>query len=87
MASQRGVAHAAQLRELGFTPRMVERRVEAGRLYRQLPKVYSLLPSITAGGRCMAAVLSCGPGAALTHRAGAAVWDLGHGRAVSSTSP
>ena len=77
MAEQHGVIAWTQARELGFTHRMIERRLEAGRLYRQHSEVYSLTPSVTAAGRMMAAVLSCAPGAALSHRAGAAVWDLG----------
>jgi Protein of unknown function (DUF559)/Transcriptional regulator, AbiEi antitoxin len=77
VARQHGVVAWRQLREVGFTRRMIERRLESGRLYRPQPQVYSLLPRLTAAGRMMAAVLSCGPGAALSHRAAAAVWDLG----------
>src|SRR5687767_2565745 len=73
MAEQHGVIAWTQARELGFTHRMIERRLEAGRLYRQQPEVYSLTPSLTAAGRMMAAALSCAPAAALSHRAGAAV--------------
>jgi hypothetical protein len=75
-ATQHAVVARAQLRELGFTGEMVRRRVEAGRLYRAQPDVYSLLPSLKTPGRMMAAVLSCGPDAALSHRAAAAVWEL-----------
>ena len=77
-ARQHGVVAWPQLREIGFTRRMVERRLEAGRLFRAQPNVFSLLPSLkTAASRAMAALLSCGPRAALSHRAAAAVWDLG----------
>ena len=76
-ASQRNVVALAQLRELGFTRQMIRRRLEAGRLFRAQPNVYSLLPSLNAAGRMMAAVLSCGSEAGLSHRAAAAVWDLG----------
>jgi very-short-patch-repair endonuclease len=76
-ARQHGVIALRQLREIGFTRRMVQRRLEDGRLYRQQPRVYSLLPSLElAAARMKAAVSSCEPGA-LSHRAGAAVWDLG----------
>jgi very-short-patch-repair endonuclease len=76
-ASQHGVVSLAQLRQLGFTRHMIRRRLEVGRLYRVQPEAYSLLPSLKTPGRMMAAVLSCAPGAALSHRAAAAVWDLG----------
>lgn len=76
-AGQHGVVSLPQLTKLGFTPTMLRKRLEAGRLYRVQPKVYSLLPSLKSAGRMMAAVLSCGPGAALSHRAAAAIWDLG----------
>jgi very-short-patch-repair endonuclease len=76
-AAQHSVVAWTQLREIGFTRRMVERRLEAGRLYRVQPDTYSLLPSLKAPARMMAAALSCGPSAALSHRAAAAVWQLG----------
>ena len=74
---QHGVVSAAQLTHLGFTRSMVRRRLEAGRLYRVQPNAYSVLPRLTTPGRMMAAALSCGRGAGLSHRAGAAVWQLG----------
>ena len=77
-AAQHGVVSLAQLTELGFTRDAVRHRVERGRLYRVQPETYSVVPSLkTAAARMMAAHVSCGPGAALSHRAGAAVWDLG----------
>ena len=75
---QHGVVALPQLIDIGFTRDAVWHRCERGLLYRVLPQVYSVTPSLTrAAGRMMAAVLSCAPGAGLTHRAGAAVWDLG----------
>lgn len=56
---------------------MVKRRLENGRLHRVQPFVYSLTPSVSARGRLMAAWLTYGPEAVLSHRAAAAVWDLG----------
>ena len=77
-ARQQGVVSWSQLRRLGFTQNAVRHRCDDGRLYRVQPKVYSLVPSLrTAAARAMAALLSCGPDAALSHRAAAAVWDLG----------
>jgi len=74
---QHGVVAVWQLAELGFTRDMVRRRVDGGRLYRQLRGVCSLTPKIAPIGRMMAAVLACGPSAVLSHRAAAAVWNLG----------
>jgi very-short-patch-repair endonuclease len=75
-ARQHGVVALGQLLALGFTRSMIRRRMEAERLLWVQPKVYSVLPSLRTPGRMMAAVLSCGPRAALSHRAAAAVWDL-----------
>lgn len=76
-ARQHGVVALGQLLELGFTRSMITRRMEAERLFWVQPKVYSVSPSLRTPGRMMAAVLSCEPRAALSHRAAAAVWDLG----------
>jgi len=56
---------------------MVKRRLAAGRLYRVQPEVYSLTPQPSARGRMLAAALTFGAEAALSHRAAAAIWDLG----------
>lgn len=76
-ARQQGVAALWQLLGLGFTRRMVETRLAAGRLYVVFRGVYSLTPHVTPRGRFMAAALSYGPEAVLSHRAAAAVWELG----------
>ena len=76
-AKQHGVIGRGQLLALGFTKDAIRHRLDQGRIFVVQSKIYSLLPSLTTPGRMMAAVLSCGPGAALSHRAGAAVWDLG----------
>jgi very-short-patch-repair endonuclease len=64
---------ASSLRS-GLTPQAVRARVKAGRLHRRHAGVYSLSPSRpSAKAQWMAAVLACGPGAALSYRdAGAA---------------
>ena len=76
-ARQHGVVALWQLLRLGFTEDMIRRRVETGRLYRVFRGVYALVPKVTGRGRVMAAALACGPDAVLSHRAAAAVWDLG----------
>ena len=76
--NQHGVVTLSQLIDLGFTRRAVRHRCERGLLYRVFPQTYSVTPSLSrAAARMMAAVLSCTPDAALSHRAAAAVWDLG----------
>lgn len=75
--AQHGVVALGQLAPLGVSQTMVKRRLESGRLYRVQPLVYSLTPSVSTRGRFMAATLTCGPDAVLSHRAAAAIWDLG----------
>lgn len=66
-----------QLAALGVTQTMIKRRVENSRLYRVQPQVYSPTPRVKPRGRMMAAALTYGPEAVLSHRAAAAIWDLG----------
>lgn len=77
VARQHGVIARWQLVGLGVSGEMVRRRVEGGRLYLVQPVVYSLIPDVSVRGRMMAAVLTFGADAVLSHRAAAAVWDLG----------
>ncbi|MGH2898946.1 MAG: DUF559 domain-containing protein [Solirubrobacteraceae bacterium] len=77
-ADQHAVVALRQLRRLGLTVDAVGKRVAAGRLHRIHRGVYALVdPRLlsTNGGR-MAAVLACGPGAVLSHRSAAALYDL-----------
>jgi very-short-patch-repair endonuclease len=76
-AVQHGVFAWWQVAELGVTREMVHRRLEGRRWYRIQPLVYSLTPSVSTRGRFMAAVLTYGPEAVLSHRASAAICDLG----------
>ena len=79
-AGQHGVVTRKQLLAAGLTSRQVERRLSSGRLQGMHRGVYligslrgDLKPPRAAE---MAAVLACGPGALLSHRHGAAVWEL-----------
>jgi hypothetical protein len=76
-ARQHGVVAFWQLAALCVTQTMVKRRLENGRLYRVQPLVCSLTPQVSPRGRMLAAVLTFGADAVLSHRAAAAVWDLG----------
>jgi predicted transcriptional regulator of viral defense system len=68
--AQHAVFDLAQLRAIGLSARAVQHRVAAARLHRIYQCVYSLIPLdlLPRDGRFMAAVLACGPGAALSHR-------------------
>jgi predicted transcriptional regulator of viral defense system len=73
---QHGVLTAAQLEALGLSPRAIRHRAASGRLCRIHTGVYAV-GRLDAHGRWMAAVLACGPGAVLSHRSAAALWDFG----------
>jgi very-short-patch-repair endonuclease len=76
-ADQHGVVSRAQLLQAGLTPEAIKRRVRAGRLHPIHRGVYAVGHRVlTREGRWMAAVLACGPGAALSHATAAAAWDL-----------
>src|SRR5207253_552452 len=74
-AAQHGVVSLDQLCALGISDRAVHSRADCGRLHRIHHSVYSLAPLDLLGrdGRFMAAVLACGPTAALSHRSAAAL--------------
>jgi very-short-patch-repair endonuclease len=66
-----------QLLGMGLSAREIDNRVRTGRLWRVYNGVYSVgRPPVTPHERAMAAVLACGPGAALSHRSGGALWEL-----------
>jgi very-short-patch-repair endonuclease len=74
---QHGAVARRQLIALGFTAREIDRRIEAGRLHLVHRGVYAVgRRKLTVRGRCMAAVLACGPDAVLSHRDAAALHDL-----------
>lgn len=55
----------------------VHARVETGSMHRIHQGVYAVgHPQLTERGRLMAAVLSCAPGAVLSHRSAAVLWGL-----------
>lgn len=76
-AKQHGVVSRAQLSVIGFTDRQIGRRLGAGRLHRLHSGVYAVGHRVlTIEGRWMAAVLSAGPDAVLSHGSAAAAWDI-----------
>jgi hypothetical protein len=74
---QHGVVSIRQLEtKLGYSRWGVQREVTAGRLHRLHRGVYAVGHRLlTDYGRCLAAVLACGPEALLSHRS--AAWLLG----------
>lgn len=85
---QHGVVSRAQLSELGLGRRAIGHRIEVGRLVVVHRGVYSVGHRLlTQHGRWMAAVLACGPGAVLSHRAAAALWGMRRGGPVEVTVP
>jgi predicted transcriptional regulator of viral defense system len=74
---QHGVVSRRQLRALGLTETAIDRRVARGRLHPVHRGVYAVGHRVLGvHGRWMAAVLACGPGAALSHGSAAALWEL-----------
>ena len=74
---QHGVATRGQLVEIGVSDFSIRRRVRDGRLHRVHQGVYAVgRPTLTLRGRFLAAVLSCGPGAALSYLSAAILWGL-----------
>jgi very-short-patch-repair endonuclease len=70
---QHGVITRKQLLSLGFSSEAIIHRVATGRLHPVWRGVYAVgRPVLGRKGRWMAAVLSCGPGAALSHESAAA---------------
>ncbi len=76
--AQHAVFGLDQLLELGLNARAAQKRAIAGRLHRIHKTVYSLVPKalLKREGLYMAAVLSCGPGAVLSHRSAARLHEL-----------
>src|SRR5215208_964288 len=74
---QHGVIGLRQLRDIGLSASAVRSRVARGRLHRLHRAVYAVgHPKLTGHGHWMAAVLACGPHAALSHRSAAGLWGL-----------
>jgi predicted transcriptional regulator of viral defense system len=74
---QHGVVGLRQLGEMGLSASGVRKRVARGNLHRIHRGVYAVGRSkLTGRGHWMAAVLACGPRAALSHRSGAGLAGL-----------
>jgi very-short-patch-repair endonuclease len=74
---QHGVVSARQLEGLGYSKDAIWKGAGGGRLHQVQRGVYAVGHSaLTGQGRCLAAVLSCGDGALLSHRSAAWLWGM-----------
>ena len=79
---QHGLLSRGDLLALGFSRSAIEHRLMVGRLHFVARGIYAVgWPHLTQERRWMAAVLACGPTAALSHRSAAALWGMGKERA------
>jgi very-short-patch-repair endonuclease len=80
---QGGVVGHQQLLGCGLSTSAIHRRVRAGRLHALYRGVYAVgHRAVGSMGRRWAAVLACGDGAVLSHRAAGSAWDM-----LRSSSP
>src|SRR3954454_1224533 len=88
-ADQHGIVTRSQLLQAGLKNAAITRHVETGRLHRIHRGVYAVgHRNLTLHGHWMAAVLACGPDAALSHTTAAAARDLRRaGTAIHVTVP
>jgi very-short-patch-repair endonuclease len=74
---QHWVVSDQQLRDLGFSEGAIRHRIGTGRLNRVWPGVYAVARrDLTPHGWWMAAVLTCGTGACLSHESAAQLWRI-----------
>jgi len=89
-ASQHGPVARRQLHDIGLSAQHIAYRIEVGRLIRVHRGVYAVgHPVLTREGRWMAAVLTCGELAVLSHGDAAAHWELtpARGARIHVTTP
>jgi very-short-patch-repair endonuclease len=75
---------------MGMSPEAIRRRLATGRLHEVHRGVYAVgRQELSRHGKLMAAVLACGPGAQLSHRSGAELWEIcpRHGGPIDVTVP
>ena len=81
-AKQHGVVTRGQLLDLGLGSRAIDHRIRRGKLHPVHRGVYAVgRPQLTRHGVLIAAVLSCGPGAALSHHTAGEVYGIRKQRA------
>lgn len=76
-ARQHGVIARTQLLDAGLSESAIRHRLRKGRLHLILPGVYAVgRAQLGRRGRLLAAVLSCGRGAVLSHASAGALWGI-----------
>ena len=76
-ARQLGLVTIGQLQRLGLGRGAIAHRVRSGRLHRVHQGVYAVgHPQLSPDAVLMAAVMACGPSAALSHEHAAELWEL-----------
>lgn len=74
---QHGIVSRPQLARLGYSGAAIDRAAEGGRLHPLHRGVYAVgHTDLSQEARCLAAVMSCGAGALLSHRSAAWLWGL-----------
>jgi very-short-patch-repair endonuclease len=75
--AQHGVIARFQLLELGYTTAAIRHRIGTGRLHPVFAGVYAVgRPDLSADGMRMAAALSCGPAAFISHWSAGEHWGI-----------
>src|SRR5262245_11600068 len=75
-ARRRGTVTSADLTAVGLGRGAIARRIAAGHLRLLHRGVYVLGPVLVPGAKELAAALSCGDAAVLSHHAAAALWGI-----------
>jgi very-short-patch-repair endonuclease len=76
-ANQHGVISTAQLETAGLSRAAIAKRARTGRLHRLHRGVYAVGHArLSFEGRCLAAMLTVGGGAVVSHSSAAALWQL-----------
>jgi len=79
-ARQHGVVSRVQLLELGVSAQGIKHRVATGRLHPVQRCVYAVgRAQITHDGHLIAATMTCGPDAVISHGAAAGLWEMTSG--------
>jgi hypothetical protein len=88
---QHGIVSIRQLLgPLAYSKASVDRMVRSGHLHRKHRGVYAVgRTSVPPHGRCLAAILACGPKALLSHRSAAWLWGISRyeGPRIEVTAP
>jgi hypothetical protein len=78
VAGQDGAVHRDQLLAAGLTDEAIRHRVQTGRLHPKWPRVFAVgRPHLSRRGTWIAALLTCGDAACLSHGSAIALYEIG----------